>query len=114
MDRILNILEDGNYTANEIASKLGLSVSETKRALSKLEDDLVVYMNRKSKYGLIKNSKYKVGVVTSLDDGSGYVLLDDFSQIRVSQRDMHCARNDDTVCVEITNKNIHDIQKDLN
>lgn len=110
MDRIINLLQDGNYNINEISTRLGMSTKEILKILNNLEDDLIVYVNRKNKYGLIEKSKYELGTVLYIEDGDGYVLLDNGNQVSIPKKDMHNARVNDTVCIEITNKNKDDMQ----
>lgn len=110
MERIINLLQDGNYNINEISSKLGLTPKEVEKILKDLEDNLIVYVNRKNKYGLIERSKYRIGTVLSIYEGDGYIILDNDEYVTISQKNMHCAKVNDIVCVEIINKNKENLE----
>lgn len=100
---VLNILSDGrSLTLNEISTKSGINnLEKTKKILDSLVDELEVFVTRKNKYSIFSNSKMLKGKVNLLKDGSGYVILDDYEKVYVSKRDLHCAKDDDIVAIEI-------------
>lgn len=100
---VLNILRNNtSLTLNEVLVKSGINdIKVVKDTLNNLVDNLQVYITRKGKYTLFENSKLQKGLVTLLNDGSGYVILEDYDRVFVSQSDLHCAKDGDVVAIEI-------------
>lgn len=110
VDVVLDLLKKGQaLTLNEISFKSGINNSKkTQEALDVLVDKLEIYVTRKNKYSIIENSKMLKGEVMVLSDGNGYITLDNYEQVYITKRDLHCARSGDIVAIEITNNtNMH-------
>ena len=77
---VLNILRNNtSLTLNEVLVKSGINdIKVVKDTLNNLVDNLQVYITRKGKYTLFENSRLQKGLVTLLNDGSGYVILEDY------------------------------------
>lgn len=105
VDVVLNLLKDGHaLTLNEISFKSGINdIKKTQGVLDILVDQLQIYVTRKNKYSIFENSKMLKGKVMILSDGNGYVTLDNYEQVYISKRDLHCAVSGDIVAIEITN-----------
>lgn len=110
VDVVLELLKKGQaLTLNEISFKSGINnIKKTQEVLDILVDKLEIYVTRKNKYSVLENSKMLKGEVMVLSDGNGYITLDNYEQVYITKRDLHCAKSGDIVAIEITNNtNMH-------
>ena len=111
-DRILNILEDSDkaLSIDELDSALNLNtIEETKEfsdALRELEDSYEIYRSNKNRYMLLENSNLRKGILRMNKKGFGFVEVSgEEEDIFVAPDNINKALNNDTVIVEILNKN---------
>ena len=111
-DRILNILEDSDkaLSIDELDSALNLNtIEETKEfsdALRELEDSYEIYRSNKNRYMLLGNSNLRKGILRMNKKGFGFVEVSgEEEDIFVAPDNINKALNNDTVIVEILNKN---------
>lgn len=111
-DRILNILEDSDkaLSIDELDSALNLNTIEETRefsdALRELEDSYEIYRSNKNRYMLLENSNLRKGILRMNKKGFGFVEVSgEEEDIFVAPDNINKALNNDTVIVEILNKN---------
>ena len=111
-DRILNILEDSDkaLSIDELDSALNLNtIEETKAfsdALRELEDSYEIYRSNKNRYMLLENSNLRKGILRMNKKGFGFVEVSgEEEDIFIAPDNINKALNNDTVIVEILNKN---------
>lgn len=111
-DRILNILEDSDkaLSIDELDNALNLNtIEETKEfsdALRELEDSYEIYRSNKNRYMLLENSNLRKGILRMNKKGFGFVEVSgEEEDIFVAPDNINKALNNDTVIVEILNKN---------
>ena len=111
-DRILNILEDSDkaLSIDELDSALNLNtIEETKEfsdALRELEDSYEIYRSNKNRYMLLENSNLRKGILRMNKKGFGFVEVSgEEEDIFIAPDNINKALNNDTVIVEILNKN---------
>lgn len=106
-EEVLKVLESESkpFTALEICKILNFNNKDDLKALLKvlknMEDNLEVYVTKTGKYMLFKNSNCRVGILYLTTKGTGYVKLDDDSEIKVVASKIHDALNKDKVVVNI-------------
>ena len=115
-DAILKLLKSKknvSLTSIEINDYLGLSGTESYSELEKVLDKLcqegkIYYSEKKKRYTPIENTNFKTGKLLVNPKGYGFVVLDSkFNEddIYVNGSNLLDGRNNDTVIVEIINKN---------
>ena len=111
-EKILSILEgaDKALSIDELDSALNLNtIEETKEfsdALRELEDTYEIYRSNKNRYMLLENSNLRKGILRMNKKGYGFVEVSGNEEdIFVAPDNINKALNNDTVIVEILNKN---------
>ena len=111
-EKILSILEESDkaLSIDELDSALNLNtIEETKAfsdALRELEDSYEIYRSNKNRYMLLENSNLRKGILRMNKKGFGFVEVSgEEEDIFISPDNINKALNNDTVIVEILNKN---------
>ncbi len=111
-EKILSILEESDkaLSIDELDSALNLNtIEETKAfsdALRELEDSYEIYRSNKNRYMLLENSNLRKGILRMNKKGFGFVEVSgEEEDIFVAPDNINKALNNDTVIVEILNKN---------
>ncbi len=111
-EKILNILKESDkaLSIDELDSALNLNtIEETKEfsdALRELEDSYEIYRSNKNRYMLLENSNLRKGILRMNKKGFGFVEVSgEEEDIFVAPDNINKALNNDTVIVEILNKN---------
>ena len=111
-ERILSILKESDKALSiaELDSALNLNtIEETKEfsdALRELEDSYEIYRSNKNRYMLLENSNLRKGILRMNKKGFGFVEVSgEEEDIFVAPDNINKALNNDTVIVEILNKN---------
>lgn len=111
-EKILSILEESDkaLSIDELDSALNLNtIEETKEfsdALRELEDSYEIYRSNKNRYMLLENSNLRKGILRMNKKGFGFVeVTGEEEDIFVAPDNINKALNNDTVIVEILNKN---------
>lgn len=111
-EKILSILEESDkaLSIDELDSALNLNtIEETKEfsdALRELEDSYEIYRSNKNRYMLLENSNLRKGILRMNKKGFGFVEVSgEEEDIFISPDNINKALNNDTVIVEILNKN---------
>ena len=112
-ERVLSILDD-KYEALDLITindLLGLTtpeeLKELEDALNELVADYTVYLTKKNRYILLKNTKtLKIGTLSVNKKGFGFVILPKEEDIYIASDNLNGAIHDDIVLCEITN--MHD------
>ena len=109
--KILDNKDKPSLTIREINDKLKLTTIDDYQKLestldSMTEDGVLYYSNKKKKYLLLGNSHLIKGKLTINKKGFGFVYVSKESKdIYINERNMSNARENDTVLVELINKN---------
>ena len=110
-EKILSILEESDkaLSIDELDSALNLNtIEETKAfsdALRELEDSYEIYRSNKNRYMLLENSNLRKGILRMNKKGFGFVEVSGEEDIFIAPDNINKALNNDTVIVEILNKN---------
>ena len=111
-EKILSILEESDkaLSIDELDSALNLNtIEETKEfsdALRELEDSYEIYRSNKNRYMLLENSNLRKGILRMNKKGFGFVEVSgEEEDIFITPDNINKALNNDTVIVEILNKN---------
>lgn len=111
-ERILSILKESDkaLSTEELDTALNLNtIEETKEfsdALRELEDSYEIYRSNKNRYMLLENSNLRKGILRMNKKGFGFVEVSgEEEDIFVAPDNINKALNNDTVIVEILNKN---------
>ncbi len=111
-EKILSILEESDkaLSIDELDSALNLNtIEETKEfsdALRELEDSYEIYRSNKNRYMLLENSNLRKGILRMNKKGFGFVEVSgEEEDIFIAPDNINKAINNDTVIVEILNKN---------
>lgn len=111
-EKILSILEESDkaLSIDELDSALNLNtIEETKAfsdALRELEDSYEIYRSNKNRYMLLENSNLRKGILRMNKKGFGFVEVSgEEEDIFIAPDNINKALNNDTVIVEILNKN---------
>ena len=111
-EKILSILEESDkaLSIDELDSALNLNtIEETKAfsdALRELEDSYEIYRSNKNRYMLLGNSNLRKGILRMNKKGFGFVEVSgEEEDIFIAPDNINKALNNDTVIVEILNKN---------
>lgn len=111
-EKILSILEESDkaLSIDELDSALNLNtIEETKvfsDALRELEDSYEIYRSNKNRYMLLENSNLRKGILRMNKKGFGFVEVSgEEEDIFIAPDNINKALNNDTVIVEILNKN---------
>ena len=111
-EKILSILKESDkaLSIDELDSALNLNtIEETKEfsdALRELEDSYEIYRSNKNRYMLLENSNLRKGILRMNKKGFGFVEVSgEEEDIFISPDNINKALNNDTVIVEILNKN---------
>lgn len=110
-EKILSILEESDkaLSIDELDSALNLNtIEETKEfsdALRELEDSYEIYRSNKNRYMLLGNSNLRKGILRMNKKGFGFVEVSGEEDIFIAPDNINKALNNDTVIVEILNKN---------
>lgn len=111
-EKILSILKESDkaLSIDELDSALNLNtIEETKEfsdALRELEDSYEIYRSNKNRYMLLENSNLRKGILRMNKKGFGFVEVSgEEEDIFVAPDNINKALNNDTVIVEILNKN---------
>ena len=111
-EKILSILKESDkaLSIEELDSALNLNtIEETKEfsdALRELEDSYEIYRSNKNRYMLLENSNLRKGILRMNKKGFGFVEVSgEEEDIFVAPDNINKALNNDTVIVEILNKN---------
>ena len=111
-EKILSILKESDkaLSIDELDSTLNLNtIEETKEfsdALRELEDSYEIYRSNKNRYMLLENSNLRKGILRMNKKGFGFVEVSgEEKDIFVAPDNINKALNNDTVIVEILNKN---------
>lgn len=111
-EKILSILEESDkaLSIDELDSALNLNtIEETKEfsdALRELEDSYEIYRSNKNRYMLLGNSNLRKGILRMNKKGFGFVEVSgEEEDIFIAPDNINKALNNDTVIVEILNKN---------
>ena len=111
-ERILSILKESDkaLSTEELDTALNLNtIEETKEfsdALRELEDSYEIYRSNKNRYMLLENSNLRKGILRMNKKGFGFVEVSgEDEDIFVAPDNINKALNNDTVIVEILNKN---------
>ena len=110
-EKILSILKESDkaLSIDELDSALNLNtIEETKEfsdALRELEDSYEIYRSNKNRYMLLENSNLRKGILRMNKKGFGFVEVSGEEDIFISPDNINKALNNDTVIVEILNKN---------
>lgn len=110
-EKILSILEESDkaLSIDELDSALNLNtIEETKEfsnALRELEDSYEIYRSNKNRYMLLENSNLRKGILRMNKKGFGFVEVSGEEDIFIAPDNINKALNNDTVIVEILNKN---------
>ena len=111
-ERILSILKESDkaLSIEELDTALNLNtIEETKEfsdALRELEDSYEIYRSNKNRYMLLENSNLRKGILRMNKKGFGFVEVSgEEEDIFVAPDNINKALNNDTVIVEILNKN---------
>lgn len=110
-EKILSILKESDkaLSINELDSALNLNtIEETKAfsdALRELEDSYEIYRSNKNRYMLLENSNLRKGILRMNKKGFGFVEVSGEEDIFIAPDNINKALNNDTVIVEILNKN---------
>ena len=111
-EKILSILEESDkaLSIDELDSALNLNtIEETKEfsdALRELEDSYEIYRSNKNRYMLLENSNLRKGILRMNKKGFGFVeVSEEEEDIFIAPDNINKALNNDTVIVEILNKN---------
>ena len=111
-EKILSILKESDkaLSIDELDSALNLNtIEETKEfsdALRELEDSYEIYRSNKNRYMLLENSNLRKGILRMNKKGFGFVEVSgEEEDIFVAPDNINKAINNDTVIVEILNKN---------
>ena len=111
-EKILSILKESDkaLSIDELDSALNLNtIEETKEfsdALRELEDSYEIYRSNKNRYMLLENSNLRKGILRMNKKGFGFVEVSgEEKDIFVAPDNINKALNNDTVIVEILNKN---------
>ena len=111
-EKILSILKESDkaLSTEELDTALNLNtIEETKEfsdALRELEDSYEIYRSNKNRYMLLENSNLRKGILRMNKKGFGFVEVSgEEEDIFVAPDNINKALNNDTVIVEILNKN---------
>ena len=111
-EKILSILKESDkaLSIDELDSALNLNtIEETKEfsdALRELEDSYEIYRSNKNRYMLLENSNLRKGILRMNKKGFGFVEVSgEEEDIFIAPDNINKAINNDTVIVEILNKN---------
>ena len=110
-EKILSILKESDkaLSIDELDSALNLNtIEETKEfsdALRELEDSYEIYRSNKNRYMLLENSNLRKGILRMNKKGFGFVEVSGEEDIFIAPDNINKAINNDTVIVEILNKN---------
>ena len=111
-EKILSTLKESDkaLSINELDSALNLNtIEETKEfsdALRELEDSYEIYRSNKNRYMLLENSNLRKGILRMNKKGFGFVEVSgEEEDIFIAPDNINKALNNDTVIVEILNKN---------
>ena len=111
-EKILSILKESDkaLSIDELDSTLNLNtIEETKEfsdALRELEDSYEIYRSNKNRYMLLENSNLRKGILRMNKKGFGFVEVSgEEEDIFIAPDNINKALNNDTVIVEILNKN---------
>lgn len=110
-EKILGLISEESYVpmkAKEIATLMCVpkeSYAEFVDILKELVDEYKIRANKKGKYILVDNIKYKRGIIRINERGFGFVKVkDENKEIYISGKHTHNAINEDEVIVEITSE----------
>ena len=113
-EKILGFLSDKSYVpmkAKQIANMMSVPKEEYVnfiQILKQLVSEYKIQTNKKGKYSIIDNKKYKKGKLQINEKGFGFVKIqDEDEEIYISAKNMHNALNEDQVVLEI----IENLQK---
>ncbi len=109
-EELLKVLDD-KYEALDLITindLLGLTTPEELReledVLKALVEDYTVYLTKKNKYILLKNTKnLKIGTLSVNKKGFGFVILPKEEDVYIASDNLNGAIHDDVVLCEITN-----------
>ena len=111
-EKILSILKESDkaLSINELDSALNLNTIEETKAFSdslrELEDSYEIYRSNKNRYMLLENSNLRKGILRMNKKGFGFVEVSgEEEDIFIAPDNINKALNNDTVIVEILNKN---------
>ena len=111
-EKILSILEESDkaLSIDELDSALNLNtieeIKEFSDALRELEDSYEIYRSNKNRYMLLENSNLRKGILRMNKKGFGFVEVSgEEEDIFIAPDNINKALNNDTVIVEILNKN---------
>ena len=111
--KLLKNKKNTSLTAIEINDYLGLNGIDEYTNLEKLLDKLclegkIYYSEKKKRYTPIENTNFKTGKLLVNPKGYGFVILDESfheDDVYISGKNLLDGRNNDTVVIEIINKN---------
>ena len=111
--KLLKEKKNTSLTSIEINDYLGLNGIDEYADLEKVLDKLclegkIYYSEKKKRYTPIENTNFKTGKLLVNPKGYGFVILDESFQeddIYISGKNLLDGRNNDTVVIEIINKN---------
>ena len=114
--KLLKNKKNTSLTAIEINDYLGLNGIDEYTNLEKLLDKLclegkIYYSEKKKRYTPIENTNFKTGKLLVNPKGYGFVILDESfheDDVYISGKNLLDGRNNDTVVIEIINKNTHE------
>ena len=109
-EEVLKVLDD-KYEALDLITINDLLGLTTPEELKELEDtlnelvaDYTVYLTKKNRYILLKNTKnLKIGTLSVNKKGFGFVVLPKEEDIYIASDNLNGAIHDDVVLCEITN-----------
>ncbi len=114
-EKILGFMSEEKYIpmkAKEIATLLCVpkqDYSDFVQILKELVDEYKIQINKKGKYSLVDNKKYKKGIIRINERGFGFVKIENEEQeIYVSGKNTVTALNEDEVLIEIINDGVAD------
>ena len=114
--KLLKNKKNTSLTSIEINDYLGLNGIDEYANLEKTLDKLclegkIYYSEKKKRYTPIENTSFKTGKLLVNPKGYGFVILDESfheDDVYISGKNLLDGRNNDTVVIEIINKNTHE------
>ena len=107
-EKILGLLSDESYVpmkAKEIASLMSVPKNEYQnfiQILNELVDEYKITVNKKGKYSIVDEGRYKKGTIRINEKLFGFVKIENQDvELYISSKNTNGALNDDTVIVEI-------------
>lgn len=118
-EKILGLISEESYVpmkAKEIAALMCVpkeDYAEFVDTLKELVDEYKIKANKKGKYALLDNVKYKRGIIRINEKGFGFVKVEgEEKEIYVSGKNTKNAINEDEVIVEITSESTGEIHSE--